>query len=94
MIKKTAFLLLAIIVSSSCVLVKANGVVGGYGGVTLSALTEDPPTIDGIMDPGEWEHADSYDFVTDNPATLVDGTLYVINDVDNLYLFVVINVDD
>jgi hypothetical protein len=94
MIKKADFLLILSLLASSCVLVNANGVVGGYGGVTLSAWTEVPPTIDGVMGPEEWDQADSYDFVTDNPATLVGGTLYVMNDANNLYLFVVINIDD
>ena len=91
--KGSSFLLI-ITLLSSCIMVKANGTVGGYGGVTLSAWTDDPPTIDGIMGPGEWVNADSYDFTTDHVPTPVDGTLYVMNDAENLYIFVKIYRDD
>jgi predicted RNA-binding protein with TRAM domain len=55
-------------------------------GVSLSAFTSTPPTIDGTMSPGEWAAADTIDF----SSTDVDvaHTLYVMNDANNLYLAV------
>ncbi len=47
-----------------------------------------PPTVDGILSPGEWRASNSVDFNISynigNPVTT--GTLYVMNDARNLYL--------
>jgi hypothetical protein len=59
--------------------------------VELGAFTSTPPDIDGIMSPGEWDDAATIDFDLLGPGTprpVVAHTLYVMNDVDNLYLAV------
>jgi hypothetical protein len=55
-------------------------------GVSLSAFTSTPPIIDGTMSPGEWAAADTINFVSTD-QTIVH-TLYVMNDMNNLYLAV------
>lgn len=55
-------------------------------GVELEAFTSTSPMIDGIISPGEWDAAATIDFTsTDFP---IPHTLYVMNDMDNLYLAV------
>jgi hypothetical protein len=82
MSKKFLVLLITLLVLSSCVFV-----VGDYGGVTLSAWTDDPPTVDGSMVAGEWDVADSADFTTVGTCDF-NGTIWVMNDAENLYIFV------
>lgn len=55
-----------------------NGqVLTGYGA----------PTIDGTLSQDEWNHAGTVDFSVNIPgSTTVTGTLYVMNDGNNLYL--------
>ncbi len=49
----------------------------------LSASTETPPTIDGVMSTGEWDDADSiYVF----SGSWANSTLYVMNDQYKLYI--------
>jgi hypothetical protein len=55
-------------------------------GVSLSAYTSTPPVIDGTMSPGEWDAADTIHFVSTDLA--IAHTLYVMNDMNNLYLAV------
>mgnify|MGYP001086583721 CR=1 FL=1 len=60
-------------------------------GVELGAFTSTPPDIDGIMSPGEWDAAATIDFDLFGPGIphpIVAHTLYVVNDMDNLYLAV------
>jgi hypothetical protein len=64
-------------------------VKGDDSGVELMAFTSNPPTIDGIMSAGEWDDADTIDFVsphTGGAPAPISHTLYVMNDLDNLYL--------
>jgi hypothetical protein len=49
----------------------------------LSASTETPPTIDGVMSTGEWDDADT---VLVFSSTWANSTIYVMNDEDNLYI--------
>jgi len=64
--------------------------VGAHApGVSLSAWTPTPPSIDGIIDSGEWVLADVISFTTsDGLLPGRTGTLYVMNDATNLYLAV------
>jgi len=55
-------------------------------GVSLSAFTSTPPTIDGTMSPGEWAAADTINFVSTDQT--IAHTLYVMNDMNNLYIAV------
>ncbi len=52
------------------------------------------PTIDGNVDASEWAEADSYSQVMDGSATGLTGTLYVMQDWENLYLGFIINDDE
>ncbi len=61
------------------------------GGVLGPAWTSTPPTIDGIIDAGEWSSADTEAFTI---ATSYAGTLYVMNDDTNVYLALSITDDD
>ncbi len=47
-----------------------------------------PPTIDGNFAPGEWAPASQTPFTVNVPGGTVAGTLYVMNDAQNLYLAV------
>lgn len=49
----------------------------------LSASTETPPTIDGVMSSGEWDDADT---VLVFNGSWANSTIYVMNDEDNLYI--------
>lgn len=56
---------------------------------TLSAWTDTPPTIDGILTEGEWNSANTVTFtITGKPATI-----YVMNDANNLYILLKIGPD-
>lgn len=67
--------------------------VTGHGGVSLSAWTGVPPTIDGSIGVAEWAPADTKTFSMLLDGTPTDGTLYVMNDATNLYLAVMIEDD-
>lgn len=64
----------------------------GHSGVSLSAGTFEFVNIDGIIDADEWATADSEPFTISRPYSTEEypGTLYVMNDGDNLYLAVAI----
>jgi hypothetical protein len=47
-----------------------------------SGLTATPPTIDGVLSPGEWASAATFPFTVSN----FGGTAYVMNDGANLYI--------
>lgn len=79
---KKSFLVLLILLLGSCKIAYST-----YGGVTLSAWTNNPPTIDGEPQPLEWDNADKVDFSTDNPVPH-NGTLFVMNDRENLYILI------
>lgn len=79
-IRLVVFLLvLPMVISVS--LVKAHA-----PGVELKAFTSTPPIIDGIMSLGEWDDADTMDFNSTSYSSPTPHTLYVMNDMDNLYL--------
>jgi len=63
---------------------------------SLSAWTSNPPTVDGVLSLGEWDNAATVEFVikylVGEPTT--NGTLYVMNNADNLYLAVKIEDDN
>lgn len=73
-------LLITIIFSLTLPTVESRVFSGGCG----------TPIIDGVINPTEWENADS------EPWTSVSasGTLYIMNDDLNLYIAVIINGDD
>ena len=54
-------------------------------GVVLSGFGT--PTIDGVLMSGEWDSAGSIDFLVNTPHDgVTDGTLFVMNDEENLYI--------
>jgi len=63
---------------------------------SLSAWASSPPTIDGVLSASEWDSAATIEFtityLVGEPTK--GGTLYVMNDLDNLYLAVKIEDDD
>jgi len=79
---KKPFFIIMFLLFSSCTISNAS-----YGGVTLSAWTDKPPTIDGVHQLSEWGDADSVDFSTDNDPPY-NGTIHVMNDAENLYIFI------
>jgi hypothetical protein len=79
--KKTHFFIILILFST------CSTVVADYGGVTLSAWTDNPPTIDGYPVQGEWDVADHADFTTIGTCDF-NGTIWVMNDVENIYIYV------
>ena len=75
----------------------ANYTVASPPSYSLSALAVSAPTIDGSMGAGEWDDADSQEFVTRETGGgpfYTNGTIYVKNDATNLYILVVIEDDD
>lgn len=80
--KKTLVFLITLLVLTSCSTVEAD-----YGGVTLSAWTDTPPTIDGAPSGDEWNEADHADFTTIGTCDF-NGTIWVMNDAENLYIYV------
>ena len=64
-------------------------------GKTLTGYTTTPPTIDGIIHSNEWSTADEATF---GPITVgaqsITGTLYMMNDGQNLYIAVSIEGDN
>ena len=54
-----------------------------------SAWTKTPPSIDGVFQPREWDKAEVINFViTYNVRGPINGTMYAMNDANNLYLAV------
>jgi hypothetical protein len=51
-------------------------------------VTAPPPTLDGVMVPGEWDDAAQTSFTVNVPGGTTDGILFVKNDGENLYLAV------
>jgi len=62
-------------------------------GVTLSAYTATPPTLDGNIQAAEWAAAASKTFGPFGPGMAYSGTLYMMNDGTNLYIGVSIEGD-
>jgi len=82
-------LLISVILLAAFLLSEYNistlGVRAHSHGATFQAWTPTTPTIDGVIDETtEWKHARSRDFSVDGRS----GTLYVMNDANNLYLAV------
>ena len=77
---------------SSIVPVRANGSV-----VIYSGWTDTPPTIDGVLETGEWDDAAMQAFTLldwlGNPTTIT-GTVYMMNDATNLYIAIEVSEDD
>ncbi|MGH9878789.1 MAG: hypothetical protein ACRD5H_14245, partial [Nitrososphaerales archaeon] len=66
---------------------------GHAEGISLSASTSTPPTIDGIIETAEWSDASSLDIVLqggdaarERDVGYIDATIYVMNDHRNLYI--------
>jgi len=93
MVKSLRFLLGFV----TCVLivVAAYPHAEAHSGVSLSAYTATPPTIDGNIGANEWAAAGKVNF---GPFTAdgqtITGTLYMMNDGTNLYIAVSIGGDD
>ncbi|MGQ9538334.1 MAG: sugar-binding protein [Candidatus Bathycorpusculaceae bacterium] len=71
--------------------------VMAHSGIVLSAWTWRGPSIDGAIGEEEWSAAAKVDFNIVNasaPDGTYNGTMYVMNDHDNLYLAVKITDDD
>jgi hypothetical protein len=85
-------LLMAAIVSASCTIPYVSEARAGSG-LTLSAYTSTPPTIDGNIQAGEWAAAAKTTISPFGPGNAYSGTLYMMNDGVNLYLGVVIQGD-
>lgn len=91
-IRAITIIMLALFLLSSVMIVFP---VSGHSGVSLSAWTSIPPTIDGIIDTAvEWGTADTQSFTIDMGYGVYTGTLYVMNNDINLYLAVEIADDD
>ncbi|MFH1787813.1 MAG: hypothetical protein ABH834_00330 [Candidatus Altiarchaeota archaeon] len=60
---------------------------------TLSSFyTTSPPTIDGTLSPGEWSNGVSIALNGfDNPANVIYGTLYIMNNNTHIFVALVIN---
>lgn len=83
-------LLMAVIVSASCTIAYVPE-ARAHSGLSLSAYTSTPPTIDGNIQAGEWSSAATATF---GPLTGgYTGTLYMMNDGTNLYMAVSIEGD-
>lgn len=98
--KKSAFVFLAVLLSitiSPAGLVARFASVMTHSGIVLSAWTWSTPSIDGAIGEEEWSAAAKVDFNIINasaPDGMYNGTMYVMNDYDNLYLAVKITDDD
>jgi K319-like protein len=55
-------------------------------GNTLFAFTSIPPDIDGDIQDTEWTSAAKQDIVMSNSESDIPGTIYVMNDANNLYI--------
>ncbi|MEM1551771.1 MAG: hypothetical protein QXH03_03800 [Candidatus Bathyarchaeia archaeon] len=65
-----------------------------HSGIVLSAWTWNSPTIDGVIGEAEWSAAAKVDFSLANSDFIYNGTIYVMNDYENLYLAAKITDDD
>lgn len=87
-----AFLLLYVFLQS-CSVIRFSSVMA-HSGVVLSAWTWNTPTIDGVIDEDEWGTAAKIDFNITTSSIIYNGTIYVMNDYNNLYLAARITDDD
>jgi len=93
--KKSALAFLAVFlmaVVSSAGLVMRLAPAMAHSGLVLSAWTWNPPTIDGVIDENEWSMAAKVNFTMESSS--FNGTLYVMNNYENLYLAAKITDDD
>jgi hypothetical protein len=88
----TAFLIAAVI--SPMGLMMHFSPAMAHSGITLSAWTWNPPTIDGTIGDDEWRTAAKADFNITTPDGIYNATIYVMNDYENLYLAAKITDDD
>lgn len=68
--------------------------VKAHNGVVLSAWTWEAPTINGAIGEDEWSAAAKIEFNITTADYIYNGTLYVMNDYENLYLAAKITDDD
>ncbi|MEM3617653.1 MAG: hypothetical protein QXK47_01090 [Candidatus Bathyarchaeia archaeon] len=68
--------------------------VKAHSGVVLSAWTWEAPAIDGTIGEDEWSAAAKIEFNITTSDHIYNGTLYVMNDYENLYLAAKITDDD
>lgn len=61
--------------------------VQGHVGLIFSVLTNSPPLMDGINSPGEWDDAAQISVFAES----FEGRLFVMNDINNLYLALSVN---
>jgi len=61
------------------------------GGYTFQSWAYSSPTIDGNIDEDEWKFANTASFYLGEGYT---GTLYIMNDADNLYVAAIVTDDD
>jgi hypothetical protein len=64
-----------------------------HNGLSLSAYTATPPTIDGNIQAGEWAAAATANIGPFGPGNAYGGMLYMMNDGVNLYIGVIITGD-
>lgn len=75
-------------------LVTRSSLVVAHTGVVLSAWAWNPPTIDGVINDAEWSAAAKINFSLPSSSLVYNGTIYVMNDYENLYLAAKITDDD
>jgi len=85
---KFAVLIAVLLISALAVTMRMPG---AEAQPVLSAWALTPPTINGILELGEWAGADSISFKTSLGES---GVLYMMNDEENLYLAIAIQDDD
>jgi hypothetical protein len=93
--KKSALAFLAVLlmaVVSPAGLVMRLAPAMAHSGLVLSSWTWNPPTIDGVIDEDEWSMAAKVNFTMEGFP--FNGTLYVMNDYESLYLAAKITDDD
>lgn len=80
--KLSSCLICLLLVAAALVTGIPSSAQGHAAGVSLSALTSVPPTIDGMIAPDEWAAGATVSF------TIFSGiaTLYIMNDATNLYI--------
>lgn len=87
-----AFLLLSVVLQIG--LVTRSSLVMAHSDVLLSAWTWNQPTIDGVINAAEWSAAAKINFSLTASSLVYNGTIYVMNDYENLYLAAKITDDD
>jgi len=85
-------ILMIVIVSAGCTITYVPD-ARAHNGLTLSAYTSTPPTIDGNIQAGEWATAAKTTISPFGPGNVYSGTLYMMNDGVNLYIGVAIQGD-